>query len=409
MSRTSRALLFAVVLTSVLCAATAASAKPVGWGTVDVTLHSEAEGGVMVIAGNLPETTALPAEAELSAPKGSSLVWIGEILGGPLSEDPSLKYTKTTKGDADVYLLTLARSRTAQVEVVAAPYSPMESSGYAASLVWPTANAVPEVRAAIRVPAGARVTTGSAGAEMLTGDTYDYYAATVKDVKAGGSVRLALGFTAPAVAAPGAGAPAASTSGSDTILWVVLLLAMVAGVALVVVAVAVRGTRGSSLVHEADASDRNGSSLAITPLPATVEADDGEEADEAGDGPAPRNPASTRRAIVTAAVVVVFMLVAVIVGVETNKPRVTGDTISRTFAGGEACATASIALAVPAGADAVTTAQSLFDALKAVPSITTVTYSLKASTVEVGYCESSSSEAALREALAPTGLVSATQ
>ena len=103
------------------------------------------------------------------------------------------------------------------------------------------------------------------------------------------------------------------------------------------------------------------------------------------------------------------MALVVIVGVETNKPRVTGDTISRTFAGGEACATASIALGVPPGADAVTTAQSLFDALKAVPSITTVTYSLKASTVEVGYCESSSSEAALREALAPTGLVSATQ
>jgi hypothetical protein len=403
MCRTLRALLFAVVLASALSVAAAASAKPAGWGSVDVTLHSESEGGVMVIAGDLPDATALPAEAELSVPKGSSLVWIGEILGGPLSEDPSLKYTKTTKGDADVYLVTLTKSRTAQVEVVADPYTTMGSSGYTASLVWPSVSAVPEVVAAIRVPAGSRATTGTAGAEMFTGDaTYDYFSTTVKNVKAGGAVRLALTFTSPAVAAPAGSVPASSASGSDTVLWVVLLLALVAGVVLIVVAVTVRGTRRRALAPEGRTRDEAGPPLATAPLP------DADEAEEADEGPAPRNPASTRRAIVTGAVVVVFVLVAVVVGIETNKARVTDDTISRTFAGGEACATASIALSVPAGADPATTAQSLFDALKAVPSVTTVTYNLAASTLEVGYCESSSSEAALREALAPTGLVSAT-
>jgi hypothetical protein len=402
MSRTLRALLFVVVLTAALCAATSASARPTQWAAVDVTLHSESGGGVMVVAGHLPEATALPAEAELSVPKGSSLVWIGEVLGGPLAEDPSLTYAKSTRGEADVYLVTLTRSRTAQIEVVAAPFSPTGPSGYTASLAWPTAGAVPEVTAAIRVPAGAQVTTGSAGTELTPGDaTYDYYATTAKDVKAGGSVRLSLTFTAPAVA-PVVGA-AASASGSDTILWVVLLLALVAGVVLVVVAVAVSGTRRGALAQGFAGADED------EPLVATAPLSDGDGGEGAEEVPAPRNPAATRRAIATAAVVVVFVLVAVIVGVETNKPRVTGDTVSRTFAGGEACATASIALAVPAGADPAATAQSLFDALKPVPSITTVTYSIRASTVEVGYCESSSSEAALREALAPTGLVSATQ
>ena len=98
-------------------------------------------------------------------------------------------------------------------------------------------------------------------------------------------------------------------------------------------------------------------------------------------------------------------MAAIVVGAQTTKPKATGDTISQTFSSGEACATATIPLAVSADADPSKTAETLFAAIKPIPGLTTATYNRKTASIDIGYCESSSSEAALRQALAPTGMV----
>jgi len=81
-----------MLLVALFCASTALAA-PAPWQRVDVILHAEESGGVMLVSGELPPGTKLPAEAELSVPAGSTLLWTGEILGGATSEDPSLTCT----------------------------------------------------------------------------------------------------------------------------------------------------------------------------------------------------------------------------------------------------------------------------------------------------------------------------
>ena len=68
------------------------------WETVDVTVHPEQNGGVLLISGQLPGSVTLPAQAELAVPAGGELQWIGQILGGAASADPELQYAKRTVG-----------------------------------------------------------------------------------------------------------------------------------------------------------------------------------------------------------------------------------------------------------------------------------------------------------------------
>ena len=113
----------------------------------------------------------------------------------------------------------------------------------------------------------------------------------------------------------------------------------------------------------------------------------------------------TKRNLVTGGIIGVLVVAAVVVGTQSTRPKMTGDTISQTFSSAEPCATAKIPLAVDAGADPQQTADKLFAAIKPIPGLTTATFNRKTATIDIGYCESSSSEAALRQALAPTGLV----
>jgi hypothetical protein len=114
-----------------------------------------------------------------------------------------------------------------------------------------------------------------------------------------------------------------------------------------------------------------------------------------------------KRNLATAVVVGLLIVVVVVVGRESTKPKVVDDSISRTFTQGEPCATADIALAVPAAADPSKTAEALFAVLEPMKGLNTATYNLKTSCIDVGYCESQTTETAVRTALQPTGLLAA--
>jgi hypothetical protein len=114
-----------------------------------------------------------------------------------------------------------------------------------------------------------------------------------------------------------------------------------------------------------------------------------------------------KRNLVTAIVIAVLIVFVLILGSQSTGPKVTGDTISRTFSNAEPCATADIALAVPASADPAKTAETLFSALEPVKSLTTATYNIKTACIDVGFCESQTNEEALRSVLGPTGLLAA--
>jgi len=414
MIRTLRFVLPLAVLASVLLWAGTAVAEPANWQRVEVTLHSEESGGVMLVSGNLPESAALPAEAELSVPAGSELQWVGEILGGDPSADPKLTYAKSTVGVSDVYRFTLTKSRTAQIEIVTSGAVAFDGTNYTSDLKWSATQAVPEVRLSVRVPQGAQIVQAAPEALLQPGEPgYSYYTKTVKDVKPGDQVDMAFAYQVAAATASGG----SSTSTGSTAQIVVILLAIAAAV-LVVVSVrrkmALASGEGSG---PAEAPAKGARPKANTPSTKGKEHRPNTQA-------SPSSPAATvqvegtseqsvrlsgasRRKLVTAAIVGPIIVLALVVGNQTTKPVIEGESISQTFSQGQPCSTATIALAVSGDADPAKTAETLFAALKSVGGINTAKYNFKTSTLEAGFCESKATEAGIRQALAPTGLVDA--
>ena len=371
-------------------------AAPATWERVDVTRHSGQDGSVLLVSGELPASVSLPAEAQLSVPAGLELQWIGEILGGASSEDPELKYTKTTVNGVDLYRFTLAKSRTAQIEVPTPAGQAFDGSTYTASVLWTAAQDIPEVRLNLRVPQAAQITTPVAGAALVPGDAgYSFYSKTVNNVKAGDQLGLAVGYSLPAVVA-GTPAGSAQAGGSSAVPIMLVLLVLAAFIALII---AIRRKMAPSASDDGGQSEaRSSASRSPQSVEATVTGAKSAESRHMLTG-------KTKRTVVTAAIIGGLIVAAVIVGVQTTRPQLTGDAITQTFAAGEPCAHATIAIAVSDGADPRKTADALFAALKPLPGLNTASYNPKTSSLDIGYCESSSSEAVLRSALDPTGLV----
>ena len=409
-----RVLPFAMLVSALLWAESAMAA-PVKWQRVDVILHSEQSGGVMLVSGELPETAKLPAEAELSVPAGSSLQWVGQILGGDTSADPELTYTKSAVDGSDVYRFTLTKSRIAQIEIVTSSAAGFDGTKYTPALKWTATQAVPEVRLSVRIPQGAQIIEAAPGAALQpAGSGFAMYTRLVKDVKPGEQLDMAFSYQVAAVSASGA----SSASSGSTAQIVIVILAIAVG-ALVVLAVRLKmastvvagpapakasardaRTKAESGVGVKGQGKRVHTQSAPSAAAANIQVDATERQPS-------RRSASTKRNLVTVFIVGSIIVVALGVGKQTSKPQIEGDSISQTFSQGQPCATATIALAVPADADPAKTAETLFAALKSAPGMNTAKYNFKTSTLEAGFCESKATQASVRQALAPTGFVDA--
>lgn len=248
MRRSLSLFLVAAATAFALTGAVVASAAPVSWAGVDVTLHQDQDGPVMLVAGTLPDTVALPADVELSVPASSTLMWIGEILGGDTTLDPDLKYTKTTAGGIDTYHVTLTKSRTAQIEASGASVTSADGATFNASLQWSPAQAVPSVRMTVVVPAGARIVTPADGATLQPGDaTSSYYYKIVENVKAGTKLDLTFSYAAPTVA----GAGDTKSGSNNTLVIFLAILLLVAAIVVAAVAIRIRMS-GRSAADEDD-------------------------------------------------------------------------------------------------------------------------------------------------------------
>ena len=113
----------------------------------------------------------------------------------------------------------------------------------------------------------------------------------------------------------------------------------------------------------------------------------------------------SKKTVLTVVLVGVMAAFVFVVAAQATKPKLAGDTITKTFSQGEPCITTSVALALPAQGDPFELSEQLFAALQPVPGMNSATLNVKTSTIDVGFCESSANEAMIREALVPTGLV----
>lgn len=218
---------------------TSAMAAPAEWQRVDVTLHAEQSGGMLLVSGELPDKASLPAEAELSIPAGSEVNWIGQILGGDPSADPELQYKMSTEDGVDVYRFTLTESRIAQLEVPITTEIGFDGTNYNAALAWTSSQDVPEVNMSVKIPAGSQIVRQAADASVAPAeDGYSYYAKTVSNVEAGQQLDLSFAYSA---AAP-AGAASVPNAPSATVGPLVIAFLIVAAIAVVFVVVSRRKT-----------------------------------------------------------------------------------------------------------------------------------------------------------------------
>jgi hypothetical protein len=409
MLRSLRFVLLVAVSALVALSAATAVAAPASWQKVDVTLHSEQSGGaIMLISGELPTAVSLPAQAELSAPAGSEVQWIGELLGGPASEDPELKYTKSTKGGVDTYRFTLTKSRAAQVEIPSAEALGFDGTSYNAALKWTAAQNIPEVRISVRVPQNAQITQPAPGASFLPAETgYKLYAKTIKNVKAGDAVNLAFTYTTP-VAAPSTAGTA--SAGSNWVVPTAILLVIVGVGAAFAMSVrrkleAKSSRDGGGSTKAANAKNRASSSGTPARKGAEPQRTSASESETEPEAAGAGLSGSMKRNLVTAGIIGVLVVAAFVIGGQTTKPKSTGETITKKFSQAEPCANVVVALNLPEGADSQSTADKLFEALAKVKGLNTVTYNGATSSIDVGYCESQSNETVVRQALQPTGLV----
>jgi hypothetical protein len=394
------------MLVSVLSFASTASAATVALQSVDVTLHSEESGGVLLVSGHLPDSAKLPAQVGLSVPAGSTLSWIGELLGGATSEDPALTYTKSAAGGLDTYLVTLTKARTAQIEIAAPGAVSSNGADYSAVLSWTAPADVSQVTMSVRIPAASQITSAATGASVHAGDeSYAFYSKTFDNVKAGDTPTLAFAYSATGAVAGSAGAAGGpSSSGSTAIVVVALLLGGLVGLVLVIL--------GSRTARARRRAESDTAAPAVQPRRRSIAArgdesafDDTDDTDDAVQTPIRRGLST--QAKLTAATVLVLALAVGIVVTQSQRPVLVGDTVSRVFASGEPCDTTQISVTAPAGGDPIATAETLFAGLKPMDGINTAAYNVKTKLLDVGYCGSKTTEAAVRSALASTGLVAA--
>ncbi|MBI5232622.1 MAG: hypothetical protein HY876_10720 [Coriobacteriales bacterium] len=198
-----------------------ALATPASWASVDVRLIQAQDGTpVVLVGGDFPDGTKLPATGVLSVPSGIKPTWVGEILGGDPSKDPTAKYSVTPKQGFDAVTLTLTKVTKGQVEYAdpaAVAKSGQESK---ATLRWTSPEAIPSAKLYIQLPQGATVTSpGDTKQESLGGQTF--YSKAFTAVKAGQALEVNVTYTGgspgggTAPQAPGAPAPGAPIQGSS--------------------------------------------------------------------------------------------------------------------------------------------------------------------------------------------------
>jgi hypothetical protein len=239
------ALLFALIAGS---ASAYAAVAPPAWQAVDLTLFADESPTVLLVAGTLPGDAKLPADAQLVVPSGAQPQWLGEIMGGDPSQDPSLETSVTKQGSSDVYTFRLFKSRTAQLEALLPNAVTADGLDFKAGVTWPAQQDAAEVRLSVRLPKNAKIVVAAEGASLVTDDpTANYYTRTFKNVKAGTPVGLSVTYSLPT-------ADVGAVGGSGTPTLTLLLIAGLA-VAVLALGVVVARSRRAVVSDVADGDD----------------------------------------------------------------------------------------------------------------------------------------------------------
>jgi hypothetical protein len=398
MLRITRIVLAVAVALTAAAFATTALAAPAKWQSVDIAVQTDAQQQSMfLVSGELPPTAKLPQQAELAVPTGAVVQWVGEILGGETSADPTLEYTKTTVGDMDVYRFTLTKARTAQVEAQLPGVVAFDGTQYASKVKWTAPQAVPQVHIAQRIPQTAKIIQESPGATLAAADTgFSAYSKVAQNVKAGDVIDLTFAYTVPAAAATPAGAATTSATMPDAVVFLVIALVVAL---FVFVGYKLRGKLSGKSAAQAPVPQRTAKATKASASSRRSPA----QAASSSQAEVPKKRVSPM--IPTIIVVAVLVAGALIAGAMGTASKASGGKVTKNFGSTSECTSATIAISPKQGVDLAAQSEALLDSFAGKQGIGEVTVDTQRSVVDIGFCESYQTEATLRTMLESTGLV----
>ncbi len=96
---------------------------------------AEAGQNLLIVSAMIDAEVLLPATVTIPVPAGGTLLWSGEVLGGPVAADPKRGTTVERVGSMDVHTLTVEQARLAQIELLY-PGPTISGRTLTTSLTW---------------------------------------------------------------------------------------------------------------------------------------------------------------------------------------------------------------------------------------------------------------------------------
>lgn len=210
---------------------------------------TDSAGALYIVTATLPAGTPLPATIRLAMPQGSTIGWAGEVLGGPLENDPTLTpVIEHGENGYDIVSLTLTKALRGQLELTTPGLLVQNGENRTLRAAYAPVDAAGTVSIAALVPAGGVIETATPGAMRSVGPANGTILSLETSGAAGSEVVLDIRYTQSAAPAT------ATTSGSNT--TVLLVLAFVAAIfTLLMVAVSKRAKRPQDADIDEDEDD----------------------------------------------------------------------------------------------------------------------------------------------------------
>lgn len=212
----------------------AALAQPVSLaGTpLEVQIWPGGEMGntLFIVTGHIPEGTPLPAMVRLPLPAGAEVVWSGEILGGPVTEDPAREFTVVEVANGQALEMTAESTRTVQYEAIGPALSVVD--GMMTSVFeWVQTVPTGDVVFSVRIPASAgsvEIDPDPVGSPRVNDAGEQLHTLRPAVLTEGQTFTVTAAFGSGAAESPGSESP---------LLWVLLgMLAVAVGALLLVIA-----------------------------------------------------------------------------------------------------------------------------------------------------------------------------
>ncbi len=408
----SRAVLPAVLaLTLALAVAAPAAALASPLANLDVTLLLQAQGStqpLLLVSGQLPEGTTLPAEIALPIPPGFEVAWSGEIFGGPVEDDPFVEARIEERDGGTVAVFTLTQSLVGQVEgLFPGATAPVEGDRFSGGFSFVSPVDVERARLAVGLPPGFQAASLPDGVLTSEGDGgMVYYYSETGAITAGGPLAFSMEYTGAPVS-QGAVPSAPTPDAGEVPFFLIVIIAGVLGGAVLLVLVARKSGAGDT--DPGSAEERPRAALAS-----------GEPVESRPAMAAPHQSASAPAApaagwltpkvlVVLAAVLILGIVLAINVagggsgGGQVGVTETSGTLVSQRISTAQVVNETEYSLVIQCSCPPETEALKMFDALRQVPGVAHAALDTTTLVMRIGYDPEMVQESSIAERLKAAG------